>query len=202
LGIASRNELPIFILQIKKMSSRNFTPIYFGATVLAFLLTACTAEKGKALPPVPASVKAVQDMVKGKNFTTTATGFYGAITVNDVKEVEWIDTTKEKEVMIKSVVAENSSFKLHFVNDTAVTVTVKGVTYKGTYKADDMVNENEQAGIKLRVTYVDPSFSFGSTEGMEVTYTYLVKGMDEKSLFLELPREVNRKKIVSLLVAD
>jgi hypothetical protein len=184
------------------MSSSNFTRVSILVVAVSLFLGACTAEKTKSLPPLPTSVKAVQDMVKGKNFTTTATGFYGAITVNDVKEVEWIDTTKEKEVMIKSVVAETSSFKLQFVNDTAVTVMLKNVTYKGTYKVEDVVNENEQAGIKLRITYVDPSFSFGNTEGMEVTYTYLVKGMDEKSLLLELPREVNRKKIVSLLVAN
>lgn len=184
------------------MNNSNFTRASIVVFALTFILQACTAEKVKSLPPFPTSVKAVQDMVKGKNFTTTATGFYGAITVNDVKEVEWIDTTKEKEAMVKGVVAETSSFKLKFVNDTAVTVMLKNVTYKGAYKVEDVVNENEQAGIKLRITYVDPSFSFGSTEGMEVTYTYLVKGMDEKSLLLELPREVNRRKIVSLLATE
>lgn len=125
---------------------------------------------------------------------------YGSLTINDKTEMVWIDAATEPDKTTKEAVEEELKFTIHFLNDTAAMVFKKIATYAATYSVDDIAGEDdtEKPGIKLRLVYEDPDFSFGGKPS-KVTYTYLVRGADEKQLLLQLPKSVNRKPLVSLL---
>ncbi len=170
--------------------------LLISTTVILF---SCSSS-GDTIPPAPANSKEVQQFVKGKKLQTAKTGFYGNLTVNGKTEVEWIDAAKTENKFIKEAVEEQKDFVLQFTDDTTVVVFTKDTSYTGTYKADDEADQYDDGrqGVKLRITYVDPSFTFGNSEPSPVTYTYFVLGLDEKRLLLELPRDINRRKLVSL----
>lgn len=170
---------------------------FFTAMIICMILQACVSKTNSiSLPQPPASVKAVLDELKGKKYQVEKAGTH-SVFEND-KEIEWMNPKKEDEFE-KKIAAEAKALRLDFVNDTAVTITAKDKTYSGTYKADDMVKEDEKPGIKLRISYIDEEFKFGDGPATEVTYTYLVEGISDKNLLLETPRSMNRRKIVVLM---
>jgi hypothetical protein len=172
---------------------------YLSIAAITLSMAGCSANSDTE-PAAPANVKAVQDFLKSKKLTVKKTGFYGMLTVNGIKEAKWIDTANEKDKTTKDAVAAEMAFALEFINDTAVTVKKKDKSYAGTYAVDDKVDEEgeEQPGIKLRISFPDPEFSFGSTP-MVVTYTYAVLGLDAKRIMLETPRSINRQKLISIM---
>jgi hypothetical protein len=101
--------------------------------------------------------------------------------------------------MVKDLVREISNWELQLMDDSIARVTVKDINYPATYEVTDQVDEEEAPGIRLKVSYVDPSFSFGNNDSLPVTYTYLVKGINEGEILMELPRELNRRKLVALM---
>jgi hypothetical protein len=171
-------------------------PFLIAAITVAIAIS-CSSETDKnLLPEAPASVKAVKDEVKGKKYKAEKAGTH-SVFEND-KEIQWLEP-KEEDKFEKQIADESKSLQLDFVNDTAVTVIVKGKTYTGTYAADDIVKEDEKPGIKLRISYVDEEFKMGEGPASLVTYTYLVEGISGKSLLLETPRSMNRRKIVVMM---
>lgn len=177
----------------------NFFKTIFYFFLAAVLFAGCGDPGTKALPPAPASVAQTLAWLQGRTLTVQKAGFYGSLTVNDNTEINWIDTSAQAEPLIKETMRELGSWSLKLGADSAVVVNNKGASYQGRYKVDDQPQEEEKPGIRLRVTYVDPTFSFGGSEPMEVTYTYMIKGIDAKELLLELPREINRKKLLGLM---
>lgn len=169
-------------------------------TVLAItfvMLNSCSSKTGSdALPVAPASVRAVQDVVKGKKFKAEKAGTRSPFK-ND-KEIEWFEPEAEDKFE-KEIADDSKTLQFDFMNDTSVTVVFKDKTYNGTYGVDDNTGEDEKPGIKLRVSYIDEDFKFGDGPASEVTYTYLVEGISDKSLLLETPRSMNRRKIVVLM---
>lgn len=180
---------------------RSLIGLAVVVSTTGMITSSCNNEKIAALPDPPASAKQVEAFLKGKNFSVKSVGFYGALTINDKTEMEWIDTTdaatKENKTTM-DVMRELSKSALTFTNDTAATVTSNGQPYAATWVVDDQPKDDEPAGIRLRVSYADPSFSFGS-EPMVVTYSYVVKGINEKQLLLELPRTINRRNLVAIM---
>ncbi len=156
------------------------------------------------IPDPPTDTAAVKALLTGKTFIAQKTGFWGVLTVNDKKEVTWIDPKSETEKFSVAAAEElNGKFSLQFVNDTTVNIISKATTTTGTYAVDDKVDEYDKGveGIKLRLTYVDTSmsFGFGNSSPMNMTYTYFVKGVDKNELLLQMPREINRRPLVALL---
>ena len=165
--------------------------------IIFVMLQACVSKTNSvSQPQPPASVKAVLDELKGEKYKVEKAGTH-SVFEND-KEIEWLEP-KEEDKFEKQIADEAKTLQLNFTNDTAVTVTVKDKTYVGTYKADDVVKEDEKPGIKLRISYIDEEFKFGDGPATEVTYTYLVEGISDNSLLLETPRSMNRRKIVVLM---
>lgn len=165
----------------------------------AMALFACSQKKETNLP-VPANEKAVYDFVQGKKLTVQSVGFYDNLSFNDVKEVKWLDIQKEENTMIVEVATEEMSLGMHFINDTAVTVSKKGKEFAGTYKIITTTEpkDEEPAGIQLKLSYADPESGFGG-ELMNVTYTYIVLGLDNKKLLLQMPRTINRQNLLALM---
>lgn len=176
-------------------------------TVVLFSIVLFSCGSGNMkVPDPPKDINTVKTAIKGKTFTAGKTGFFGVLTVNDKQEVSWIDPAKEPEKYAKEAAEElNGKFSLSFVNDTAVNIVSKEVTTTGTYVVDDAVGEYDKgmAGIKLRLSYVDTtmSFGFGDSSPMTMTYTYFVKGATDKELLLQMPREINRRPLIVLLKA-
>lgn len=168
-------------------------------TILALFCQSCTSEEMAALPDPPTSAKQVEAFVKGKKYEVLKVGYYGALTVNGKTEMEWIDTTVSDDITTKQVMRDLGQWQLQFINDTAGTVVSKGKPYASKWKTDDQPGEEETPGIRIRSSYTDPDFTFGGSEPMEITFSYVVKGIDETQLLLELPREINRRKLIALL---
>jgi hypothetical protein len=167
------------------------------AAIILVTTNSCSSRTAQnALPEAPASVKAVKDEVKGKKYKVGKAGTHSLISTD--KEIQWLEPKKE-DAFEKEIADESKSLQLDFMNDTLVTVLVKDKTYKGTYAVDDIVKEDEKPGIKIRISYVDEEFKFGDGPASLVTYTYIVEGISDKSLLLETPRSMNRRKIVVLM---
>lgn len=166
-------------------------------------MIACSNGTMDSIPPKPKSIQDVKNMLAGKKFETKQTGFYGRLTVNDKTEMEWIDAEKEKEKYAKDAAVEQKKFKLDFLTDSTVAVFKKDTSYSAKYKIDDVADEYDEVkeGIKLRLTYVDPEFKFGTSEHPEITFTYIVLGAADEKLLLQLPQTVNRRPLISLLTA-
>lgn len=177
----------------------NFSKKILCLFLAAISFAGCNNSEKNTLPPAPASVTQTLAWLQGRTLTVQKAGFYGSLTVNNNTTINWIDTTSKSEPLVKETVRELSNWNLRLGTDSTVVVNSKCDSYKGHYKIDDQPQEGETPGIRLRVTYPDPTFSFGGSEPMEVTYTYLVKGIDAKEMLLELPREINRQKLLALM---
>lgn len=177
-------------------------PLFLIALIAIVIASSCSSVPDKpTLPNAPASVKAVQDEVKGKKYKVEKAGTH-SVFAND-KEIEWLepkkDTSNQLNKFENQIVDDAKSLSLHFVNDTSVTVTIKDKTFNGTYIVNDTTKEDEKPGIKLRISYVDEEFKMGDGPASIVTYTYIVEGISDKSLLLGTPRSMNDKKIVVLM---
>lgn len=169
-------------------------------TIFAILVSGCASNQPGATPPAPANIQAVMDFVKGKKLQTQKAGFYGSLTVNGVKEMNWIDTKKENNKITKDATAEALDLSLQFINDTAAIVFKKGQSFPATFFIDEVTGEQEDEtpGIKLHISFIDPDFSFGN-DLSKITYTYHVLGLDGKKIMLETPRSINRQKLITLM---
>jgi hypothetical protein len=175
--------------------------LYLTFAAISFVVASCNSEpKTESALPAPANAKQLQDFVKGKKLAVKKVGFYGMLTVNNVREVKWLDVAAEKESMMKESAEKEMALSIQFVNDTAIKVIKEGKTYDGTYAVSDKQNNEgeKEPTFKLNLTYVDPEFSFGG-EASKVTYSYPVIGLDDKKIMLETPRTVNRQKLIALM---
>lgn len=188
---------------------------YVIALLTTTMLFSCGQDKKDSLPVKPQDVNSVKVLIKGKKYTTQKTGFYGTIAVNGETTVNWIDIAEKKKQLAKNAnnitaqteltAAERElKFAVQFVNDTAATVFSNDTSIPATYAVDNIVDDygDGKGGVKIRLTYADPSFSFGNELASEMTFTFLVEGADEKSLLLQTPRTINRQPLISLLVAE
>jgi len=189
---------------------------YAVALLATVMLLSCTEnKKEESLPAKPQDVNSVQTLIKGKKYTTQKIGFYDIIIVDGERDVKWIDVAKKQTQLAKNPddnftkmelepIEEELKFGVQFVNDTAATVFVRDTSFAATYVVNDVVGQYDEVkeGIKIRLTYTDPSFSFGGGEPMEMTVTYVVIGADDKRLLVQTPRAIDRKPLISLLKAE
>src|SRR5690554_323912 len=189
---------------------------YAVALLATVMLLSCTEnKKEESLPAKPQDVNSVQTLIKGKKYTTQKIGFYDIIIVDGERDVKWIDVAKKQTQLAKNPddnftkmelepIEEELKFGVQFVNDTAATVFVRDTSFAATYVVNDVVGQYDEVkeGIKIRLTYTDPSFSFGGGEPMEMTVTYVVISADDKCLLVQTPRAIDRKPLISLLKAE
>lgn len=189
---------------------------YAVALLATVMLLSCTEnKKEESLPAKPKDVNSVQTLIKGKKYTTKKLGFYDIIIVDGEKGVKWIDVAEKQKQLTKNPddnftktelepIEEELKFGVQFVNDTVATVFVRDTNFAATYVVNDVVGQYDEVkeGIKIRLTYTDPSFSFGGGEPMEMTVTYVVIGADDKRLLVQTPRTIDRKPLISLLKAE
>jgi hypothetical protein len=171
------------------------------ASIFLIILFSChtktDSHSNSSLPEKPGSVETVQTSLKGKNFKTINADTLSPFEMDKDSPYEWQD--KITDSFTKKNLAEQLSFSLHFLNDTAVTIFNDGQEKQGTYIADTTTNGDEQPGVKLRISHME--FGNGSNDMMKVTYTYPVNGISDKQLLLLTPRNINRRKVVVLMEA-
>lgn len=185
------------------------------ALLATIMLFGCGQDKKDRLPAKPENLNSVKALIMGKKYTTQKTGFYGTIGVNDERTVNWIDIAEKKRQLAKdsnNLTAQSEleaaerelKFAVQFENDTAASVFSNGTSMPATYVIDNLVDAygNGKESLKIRLTYADPSFSFGNEPASEMTFTFLVEGADEQSLLLQTPRTINRQPLISLLVSE
>lgn len=170
------------------------------AFILGSVITSCGNAKTETLPDPPASWKQVDAFVRGKKFEVAKVGYYGSLTINDKPQAEWIDTAENRDPITLRVMNDLSGWELHLSNDIVANVISKGITYSGSWYVDDIEDEsmNEPRAIRLRIKYEDPETSFGGSPVL-VTYSYVVKGINEKEVLVELPRTINNRRLIALL---
>lgn len=183
------------------MHRTNMARITIAVFVVGGILAlgACNEEKMAALPNPPASAKQVEALLKEKKFSVKDLGFYGALSINDKTEMNWIDTTREENTMVKKVYRDLINWQMHFGADSSGTVVSDGAPYASRWWVDDQADTDEAPAIRIRCAYTDPAFRFGDSEPVAITFSYVVKGISENQLLLELPRDVDRRKLIALM---
>lgn len=149
---------------------------------------------GERLPPRPASVQLVVDMIRGGNYSATRVGTHFLSTDSTVT---WLDP-KPGEKFEQEIVDEMKTLQLRLNPDSIVTVSYKGKEHTGTYSVDDNPGDDQKPGINLRLTYVDEEFRMGEGPAMKVTYTYVVEGINKDQILLLTPRSMNNKSLIVL----
>ena len=171
--------------------------ILFSLIISVSAICSCNSKTDpEAMPGVPATIKAVEDEIKGNKYEAEKAGTHSLF--KDDNSIEWLEP-KEENKFEKKIADESKSLRFDFINDTAITVAYNNKTYEGTYRLDENTGEDEKPGIKLRVSYTDEDFKLGNEAASVVTYTYLVEGISNAKLLLETPRSMNNRKIVVLM---
>lgn len=191
------------------------TKKYVAALFATVILFSCVENKKDSLPPKPQDVNSLKTLVKGKKYSTQKAGFYSNLTVNGQTDMDWIDIAEKKEQLTKdpnNITAETElkaveremKFAVQFVNDTLATVFSNDASFPATYTIDDVVDDysKDKESIKLRLRYADPSFAFGNEPAMEMTYTFVIDGADDKNLLLQTPRTINRQPLIIWLQSE
>jgi hypothetical protein len=156
--------------------------------------TSTTDSSTVKLPAQPGSMQTVMETLKGKNYKTINAGTVSPFEMDKDNPFEWQD--KITDSFTRNNLKEQMDFRLHFLNDTAVTFFDEGQEKQGSYILDTTTYGDEAPGIKLRIAHIQLGMG---TDSMKVTYTYPVNGISDKQLFLQTPREINRRKVVVLM---
>jgi len=178
----------------------------FYVFMALFFFASCSNEtktqNGVNVPGAPKDLGTVKTTLVGKNYEMNQAGVLSPFKMDADNPIEWFSTEKDTSRFFKDFLDDVMKTSFAFSNDSVVNFVSGKTSATGKWKLDEEQGEDEKPGIKLRITYEDTTGSFGfgnSTEPMEMTFTYLVSGLGENSLLLELPREYNRRKVVALL---
>jgi hypothetical protein len=156
--------------------------------------TTTTDSTSTKLPAKPGSIQTVMETLKGKNYKTINAGTVSPFEMDKDNPFEWQD--KITDSFTRNNLKEQMSFRLHFLNDSSVTLFDEGQERQGSYILDTTTYGDEAPGIKLRIAHMQLGMG---TDSMKETYTYPVNGISDKQLFLQTPREINRRKVVVLM---
>jgi hypothetical protein len=166
----------------------------------ALLFFSCSDSSKTSVPAAPTSMEQAKGQMKNGEFTVEKVGF-SSMFMGEAEPVKWEEEMKDTTKFFRDFVADRKDFSLHFTSDTSVNVRVGKTSYKGTYSLDTLLGEEEKVNsMKLRISYPDPEFQFpGADQLSDITYTYKVRGIDDKKLVLETPRSWNRSNVYLLL---
>jgi len=162
--------------------------------IAAFFIQSCNEvnsdKKELVIPKMPASVDAVKAEIKNKSYEVIDVG-----TIDLFNEFNWASASKDTSKFYTDYIAERKGFTLQFLNDS----TAKANDEKKIFEATYNLEKDTSAAVLLNLQYVDSSFSFNPGEPMMMTSTYKIRGIDNNSLLLETPREMNRRKVILLM---
>lgn len=173
--------------------------LYFSFILLMACNNASLSTQPEELPAGPASKSVVVGHLKGHSFSMVKTGALSPFELDKKNPVEWFKEGEDTTRFFREFHADLMKTSFRFGTDSSVSFNNEGKMVEGKWWVDTLFEEGSTPGMRLRISYADSNSSFalpGATGPMEMTYSYLIMGADEKGLLLELPREFNRRKIV------
>lgn len=163
--------------------------------LLATILIACgqsdSVKKETAMPPKPASVDAALAAIKNKDYVVEEVG-----TIDLFQEWDWSAASADTSKFYRDFMDERKAFALNFINDTAVNVNDDKRTFEAKYD----IQKDTGTALLLNLKYMDSTFSFTPGELSLITSTYKIHGVDDNKVLLETPRELNRRKVIVLMI--
>ena len=173
--------------------------------ITAISFTACHHEEAVKAPPTPKSITDVTSAVKGKHYKVEKLGLLSAFEMDSLNPVNWNIQKEDTSKFFRDYADKQLAFKLDFSNDSAASFTDEGKMIRAVYATDNDPSfgyEEEKPGIKLRLKYSD-SLELGADKSAAVmTQSYLVRGVDDKSLLLETKKSINNHALVVWLKAE
>ena len=168
---------------------------WIGLFFILFL-GSCSEDKTTAIPKAPLSAESAKLHFRNKDYSTIKIGL---VTGGPEKLVEWMDEMKDSTSdLFREIVEDGKKFRLHFLDDKTVEVTVEDKKAVAGYTVDDLVKEGENEGTKLRLIFPENNIP-DSTNRMPSTYSFLVKGVDGRKLLLGIPRNYDNRPVVLLM---
>lgn len=196
---------------------QRFTYLYFKISTMKyifmlsgffFVLTACNQASPEkiSLPDPPAGAEQFSTLVTGKTFSVQKAGTFSAFRFDESKEKQatWLDPKKDTSRFLRDFQDQIGKFQLAFRTSDSLEFEMEGKMINAGWQAVDMTDEKGNKETQLKVSYPTAGFSFGQTgnaEPMIMTITYKVLGADNKQLFLETNRTLNRNQVVVLMEA-
>lgn len=160
------------------------------------VLDSCSEDNTTAIPKAPDSAEAAKIQFRNKDYSTIKIGL---ATSNPEKPVEWMDEMKDTtSALFREIVEDGKKFRLHFLDDKTVEVSVENKKIIADYTVDDEVKKRENEGTKLRLKFPQDSIP-DSTHSILNNYSLQVKGVDGRKLLLGIPRNYDNKSVVLLM---
>jgi len=156
---------------------------------------------------MPPTLKTAQDarvLLPGKTWVVKDVGlkpyeFSSEPNPNSPLVIDWFSVAKELgeyETKAKETFGKAS---IELKQDSVANTTGLELAGNQKYFITDETKDDTPPGVRLEITGGSDAFKdMGITEA---TFTYFVLGANEKTLLLQTPNEINRRKIVLLLEA-
>ena len=159
------------------------------------VFASCSHKKTTTIPKAPVSAEGAKIHFRNKDYSTIKIGL---VTGDPKKEVEWMDEMKDSTSdLFREIVADGKQFRLHFLDDKNVEVTVDDKKIVANYTVDDLVKKGESEGTKLRLSF--PENSIADSSHMLSSKSFLVKGVDGRKLLLGISRNYDNRPVVLLM---
>ena len=173
---------------------------FLQSLLLAMIFVSCNDSSSEEkteiiIPPAPASVEKIQASLRQSHYSIKDIGFVYSF-MGKEEPAEWASQMKDTSTHFKNFVGGRKKFELNFINDSTVHLKEEGEAIEALYELE----KDTSNVISLLIQFEDESFSFpGATEPMVMTYTYKIEGINDDHLYLEAPREYNRKKVMYMM---
>lgn len=167
--------------------------------VSSFIFIAC--DRSEKMPPAINSAVDARALLPGKRWAVKDVGLRViSLQASEPLSVEWFSAAGELGEYESQAKEKFGKATVELSKDTVAIASNLDLTGAQTYVITDEEKEDTEPGVRLELTGASDAFKdLGITEA---TYTYRILGVDEKSLLLEAPNEVNNRKVILWLVAN
>ena len=172
---------------------------FFIASTLLLLLASCSGmvagEKEIQIPGAPASAEETGKKINGRQYQVEDGGFV-SVFMGKEESPEWSSASEDTSKHFKDYVAEQKKFSLQFVNDSIVKMVEGDEVMQAAYQLE----KDTSSAVLLLIKVESKENIFpGATGPMIMTYTYKIRGIDDETIYLETPRQYNRRNVVYLM---
>lgn len=149
----------------------------------------------KDLPPAPVTLGATKAALQKNTYTVEDVGFIRTF-MGKEDPVEWSGAREDTVKMYREFIDDRKKLQLEFLTDTSLILTGEKTKYNALYSLE----KDTSSVVLLDIKYADPDFAFaGSSETSMVTFTYKIRGISDKQLYLQTPNSYNDQPAVVLM---
>lgn len=171
---------------------------------LLFIIALASCKSGDKMPPTIKTAQDARVLLPGKTWVVKDVGlkpyeFSSEPNPNSPLVIDWFSVAKELGEYETKAKESFGKASIELKQDSVASTTGLELTGNQKYFITDEAKDNTPPGVRLEITGGSDAFKdMGFTEA---TFTYIVLGANEKTLLLQTPNEINRRKIVLLLEA-